>query len=141
MLYKLAYQFAIALHKMKMLISSIFIFSTFLKSSIAIPVNHNDQESSLSDLNEKEKEELENEVILEETIHSRFVIPDYNAGGQNEKFKKYQGDIILTEDQIERINDETGSRTGIIYTEYLWPKSDDGFVRVPYYIDQIFSKF
>lgn len=48
----------------------------------------------------------------------------------------FQGDIKLNDDQknIVNSNDTLPSRTGVIDEFYRWPKSDRGFVLVPYYL-------
>lgn len=56
----------------------------------------------------------------------------------------FQGDIKLNEEQMKTVlsNNSVPSRTGIIDEFYRWPKSERGFVLVPYYLhkESDFSK-
>jgi hypothetical protein len=79
-------------------------------------------------------------------ITEDFLI-DKDADTKLENGNYYQGDIILQEDQIEMINrikiddgtdvddDTFGTRTGLIWAAYRWPKDSKGSVVVPYVID------
>lgn len=116
----------------------LFFCITIINANPITP--EDDQETSLDDIDDVEKGQIEKE-IMESEIGSRFAFPDESSLQNNRNDTNYQGDIILTEEQLEILNDEIGMRTGLIDEDYRWPKSADGLVRVPYHIDQVFSKF
>lgn len=48
----------------------------------------------------------------------------------------FQGDINLSDEQASIINgDSNRGRTGWTLAQYLWPKSSNGFVEVPFFIN------
>lgn len=54
----------------------------------------------------------------------------------------FQGDMILTADQRQRMLDTSivESRTGRLSEEYRWPKNKGGYTIVPYVIDKAISE-
>jgi hypothetical protein len=52
---------------------------------------------------------------------------------------KFQGDIILTEDQENAIFAETQNKTGLINLNARWLKDSKGMVNVPYIFDTVYS--
>jgi hypothetical protein len=128
--------------KMRLFFSLYFVAYLFLSNIYANPVvTHDDQESSLNDLDDKEKEEIKEDVFIEEEIGSRFIFPDEIHKAIQKSEANFQVDIILPEEQREIMEDEIGMRTGKKNDRYRWPKSTDGLVRVPYLIDNEFSEY
>lgn len=88
----------------------------------------------LADPNILEFEETPVEIPSNELTDSRFNLEDGDF---------YQGDIELSEDQIDILNmtvnedesdDEFGTRTGLLWEGYRWSKNSRGKVVVPYTI-------
>lgn len=53
---------------------------------------------------------------------------------------KYQGDIVLTPEQEQQLNNGRSGRTGILNLNARWPKTN-GRAKVPYVISSIYSEY
>jgi hypothetical protein len=48
----------------------------------------------------------------------------------------FEGDMVLTPEQTEYLNDTVSSRTGRLSEFYRWPKDSNGHVKVPYTVSE-----
>lgn len=98
-----------------------------------------DSKSLLDDPNLLKSENATDELLIDKFADTKLENGNY-----------FQGDMMLTEDQRNMINtlepgpgqaesdedDPLGTRTGLIWAGFRWPKNSKGTVTVPYLIDK-----
>ncbi|XP_070494003.1 hatching enzyme 1.2-like [Chironomus tepperi] len=121
------------------------IFSIFINFIATFPVDYdqivfpddNRLDRMSGKLNLDKRTQLDDPNLLK----SENTIEDTEEDSKFEHGNHFQGDIVLLEDQKKFLNntDLVGTRTGLIWEKYRWPKNRNGRVVVPYKMSNVFS--
>jgi len=96
-----------------------------------------DRKNLLDDTNLLKSENTTEEFFYDKEADSKF-----------EQGNHFQGDIVLLDDQRKYLHntkgddsDSFGTRTGLIWEGYRWPKNKYGRVTIPYEISNVFCNY